>query len=185
MTTAEFTDILDKLRAWRADRHIDFISQRESLVTNMLEEYVELDRAKDVNESIDAICDMYVFLLNAYPYDYTALTKYHKRITLCGHPFILQTLSHLQFSQDDYVIRNNNLEYDFKSKCDIQGHVVSLAVKFEEYLIDLGYNPYLCMLETIKEISSRTGHFDANAKKWIKDTNVSTYKANYSLCVKD
>ena len=41
------------------------------------------------------------------------------------------------------------------------------------------------MLETIKEISSRTGSYDESAKKWIKDTSEAAkakwYKANYNL----
>ena len=41
------------------------------------------------------------------------------------------------------------------------------------------------MLETIKEISSRTGAYDENAKKWVKDTSDEAksrwYQANYEL----
>ena len=39
------------------------------------------------------------------------------------------------------------------------------------------------MLETIKEISSRTGAYDENAKKWVKDTSdearAKWYKPDY------
>ena len=41
------------------------------------------------------------------------------------------------------------------------------------------------MLETIKEISSRTGSYDEATKKWIKDTSdearAKWYSANYEL----
>ena len=41
------------------------------------------------------------------------------------------------------------------------------------------------MDETIKEISSRTGVYDENAKKWVKDESdeakAKWYQANYEL----
>lgn len=48
----------------------------------------------------------------------------------------------------------------------------------------LGFDYFKCMQETIKEISSRTGKYDDEAKKWIKDTSdeakAKWYKADYS-----
>ncbi|MDD7741729.1 MAG: hypothetical protein PUJ19_03130, partial [Campylobacteraceae bacterium] len=48
-----------------------------------------------------------------------------------------------------------------------------------------GYNFEIAMLETIKEISSRTGSYDENAKKWVKDSSdearAKWYKADYEL----
>lgn len=46
-----------------------------------------------------------------------------------------------------------------------------------------GFNFEIAMLETIKEISSRTGSYDEASKKWIKDTSDEAkskwYKADY------
>ena len=48
---------------------------------------------------------------------------------------------------------------------------------------NLDYDFKIAMLETIKEISSRTGSYDENAKKWVKDTSPEAkakwYKADY------
>lgn len=50
-----------------------------------------------------------------------------------------------------------------------------------QYIEKLNFNPYLCMNETIKEISSRTGKW--NGTKWIKDkVQKNLYKANYLDC---
>ena len=42
------------------------------------------------------------------------------------------------------------------------------------------------MLETIKEISSRTGYYDENIHKFVKDTSdeakAKWYKADYEKC---
>ena len=46
-----------------------------------------------------------------------------------------------------------------------------------------GFNFEITMFETIKEISSRTGAYDENTKKWIKDesneTKAKWYHADY------
>ena len=48
-----------------------------------------------------------------------------------------------------------------------------------------GFNFEIAMLETIKEISSRTGAYDENAKKWVKDESdearAKWHKADYEL----
>lgn len=47
-----------------------------------------------------------------------------------------------------------------------------------------GYDPFKAMDETIKEISSRTGHFDDTINKFVKDKSPEAmsrwYKADYS-----
>lgn len=47
-----------------------------------------------------------------------------------------------------------------------------------------GYDPFKAMNETIKEISSRTGHFDPYINKFVKDKSPEAqalwYKADYS-----
>ena len=55
-----------------------------------------------------------------------------------------------------------------------------------EMIKNKGYDPYLAIKETIKEISSRTGTYDKNLSKWIKDSSEEAkakwYKANYESC---
>ena len=59
--------------------------------------------------------------------------------------------------------------------------LVNCAYLCEHY----GYNFELGMLETIKEISSRTGSYNEATKKWEKDTSdeakAKWYNANYEL----
>ena len=51
--------------------------------------------------------------------------------------------------------------------------------------LKLGYKQEDTMVETLKEIESRSGSYDADAKKWIKQITGNEYKADYSKCRKE
>lgn len=61
--------------------------------------------------------------------------------------------------------------------------VENIAQKF------LGFDFYKAMLETIKEISSRTGSYDSKIHKFVKDKSPEAkakwYSANYDKCRKE
>ena len=111
--------MLDLLQKWREERHLQ--KEAGNYQANIAEELTELLRAKDVNEEIDALCDIIVFSINA------------------------------------------------------------IEAK--------GYNAELCMLETIKEISSRTGGYNPVTKKWEKfkteEAKKKWYQADYTACIKN
>lgn len=150
MDYKEFKEITDKLAKWREERHLSLESQEANLIGNVLEEIVEFTRAKDGNERIDALCDMLVFIINAtgiktierYKLRYTPSEIYDEVL------FLIEIASLLKAESGVYRI-------------NIIKNIIQLI---KEY----GYNPYLCMLETIKEISSRTGKWDDDIKKFVK-----------------
>ncbi len=53
-------------------------------------------------------------------------------------------------------------------------------------MLKLGYDPRKVMDETLKEIESRTGAYNPEQDKWVKDTSneakAKWYKADYSKC---
>lgn len=170
MTKKQFKEINARLKKWRDDRQLSLESQRDGLVLNLLEELVEFGRAKNEFEKIDALCDMYVFLLNSYPLD-----------SIFWHEDIKGDFSAILTMISGFTHIDFNKHIDNKLSV-LQDKVELIAVKLEITLINLGYEPYLCLCETLKEIESRSGKYDSNAKKWIKDSNVECYVADYSNC---
>lgn len=186
------TEIYKGLDEWRAERGITAESQREGYLRNVMEELGELAGGlrnynswskccdlrfcqihKEMAERVivDAICDIAVLTINAgvdIPYSIT--------------PFIIETKREFSIASifvaiADFIRADNNGSpfnyYDFAL---ILKYCASVC---EQY----GFNFEIAMLETIKEISSRTGSYDEKAKKWIKDTSdeamAKWYKADY------
>ena len=190
--TINLEQIYAKLKAWRHERGITAESQKQGYIVNVMEEFGELATALREYERfskpsypypknkkyaehgiIDAICDISVFTINAgadIPYAIT--------------PFIIETKR--EFSVVDIFVAiadfiradNNGAPFNYYDFALILNYCASVC---EQY----GFNFEVAMLETIKEISSRTGAYDENAKKWVKDTSDEAksrwYQANYEL----
>lgn len=165
----------DLLKQWRDERHLSIKSQREGLMGNLCEELAEYYRATNNDEKIDALCDMYVFCMNSMetsirdiPYDaFTKLGFYRFSNVFECMPLLERTLKSHYGDGTDFVLRE-------------------ILKLLDEEMRVLHYNPYKCMLETIEEISSRTGHYDENIHKFVKDRSPEAvtkwYKADYSRC---
>lgn len=177
-------ELEDQLQVWREERHIDIMTQRPSLLANFLEELTELERARladDIEGQIDAYCDMLVFLLNAYPF-----TPSLSQPTIDSNLKIFKDTDNL----DRYKFLRDILSYiEYLVNVDSIPNAYSLVNSVNlltTAIYSLNYNPLDCLQETIKEISSRTGHFDTTINKFIKDTSDEAkskwYKANYSTC---
>lgn len=76
--------------------------------------------------------------------------------------------------------KSENQSVDWRCDC-----IVFLINSLEQD----GYDAEKCMDETIKEISSRTGAYNPETKKWekfkTKEAMALWYKANYSKCKKE
>ena len=194
-------EIYAQLKAWRHERGITAESQKQGYIVNVMEELGELatalreyerfsktdlaynlpddlayyDTVKKVaeHEIIDALCDISVFTINAG-------ADIHYSIT----PFIIEpkrefSIASIFVAIADFIradVKGSPFNYyDFAL---ILNYCASVC---EQY----GFNFEVAMLETIKEISSRTGAYDENAKKWVKDTSDEAksrwYQANYEL----
>ena len=163
------------LKEWRKERHLTRENQFSGLINNLLEEVNELKEAKDDYEKIDAYCDMAVFAFNVLDDDYEiAINIANQSREYLGNATALE-------------VTILGLSEDLKKHPDISNE---LLVNLIEYLFSniyyLGFNWFKCMIETIKEINSRTGQWDESKKKWIKDKSpeavANWYRANYKEC---
>ena len=197
----DLTEIYKGLKAWRHERGITAESQKQGYIVNVMEEFGELatalreyerfsktdlaynlpddlayyDTVKKVaeHEIIDALCDISVFTINAgadIPCQLKPLIIETKREFSVASIFVAIA----DFIRADVKGSPFNY-YDFAL---ILNYCASVC---EQY----GFNFEVAMLETIKEISSRTGAYDENAKKWVKDESdearAKWYKADYEL----
>lgn len=154
MTTQQSLELSQALTKWREERHLTTNMQLLGYIPNMLEELTELYRAKDDYERVDALCDMLVFTFNTYPnisYTKPVLNKINAPI------------------EEQILDAINSYARDKSMPIWLFGICV-------DGIIELGYDPYLAMQETIKEISSRTGYYDDTAKKFIKSKGAYSYE---------
>lgn len=179
------------LKAWRHERGITAESQKAGYLVNIMEELGELATALREYERfskpsypysknkkyaehgiIDALCDIAVFTINVGA-DINCNEKLESinttQTTRCNSSlsFLLSECGNFDYygKLSSYVCFNQIL--------------LSCAKLCEKY----GFNFEIAMLETIKEISSRTGTYDKASKKWIKDESDEAksrwYQADY------
>ena len=124
---------------------------------------------------IDALCDISVFTINVGA-DIDCNEKLESINTTTQTTRCNSSLSFL-------LSECGNFDYYGKlsSYVCFNQILLSCAKLCEQY----GFNFEIAMLETIKEISSRTGAYDEKVKKWVKDTSnearAKWYKADYEL----
>ena len=189
----DLTEIYKGLAEWRAERGITAESQKAGYIINIMEEFGELAQAlrdyekfsateqdtakkqKAEYEIIDALCDISVFTINAGT-DVNCNEKLESINTTTQTTRCNSSLSFL-------LSECGNFDYYGKlsSYVCFNQILLSCAKLCENY----GFDFQIAMDETIKEISSRTGAYDENAKKWVKDTSPKAkakwYQANYEL----
>ena len=188
----DLTEIYKGLDEWRAERGITAESQKAGYLVNVMEELGELasalrdyekfsateqDTAKKQKaeyEIIDALCDISVFTINAgadIPCEFKRTEIEWKKSSLDADYILKQMIEKCaEFSHFEWV--------DIPSFNIILANCAYLC---EHY----GFDFQIAMDETIKEISSRTGAYDENAKKWVKDESdeakAKWYQADYEL----
>lgn len=164
MTAVELKDIETRLSIWRGERHLTIEGQKQGLVSNILEELTEYSRSQNDLERTDALCDIITFTVNAF-----GSIELYKGFTVSEMENIPDTRALAVSILEDIINRPYYVIY-----------VCCKAMRV------MGYNPYHCMLETLKEVSSRVGHYDESIGKFVKDTSDKAkskwYKADYSSC---
>ena len=186
------TEIYKGLDEWRAERGITAESQKAGYIINIMEELGELATALREYERfskpsypypknkkyaehgiIDALCDISVFTINAGA-DIPCQLK----------PLIIETEKLIILSIEDIFVAIADFIRTDANGSPFNYYDFALILKLcasvcEQY----GFNFEIAMLETIKEISSRTGSYDEKAKKWVKDESdeakAKWYKADY------
>ena len=187
----DLTKIYKGLDEWRAERCITAESQKAGYLVNVMEELGELatalreyerfsatdypyptDKQEAEHEIIDAICDICVFTINAgadIPCEVKRTEIELKKSSLDADYILKQMV--------EKCARFSYFEWDEASAFNII--LINCAYLCEHY----GFDFQIAMLETIKEISSRTGTYDKASKKWIKDTSdvakAKWYQADY------
>ena len=175
------TEIYAQLEVWRDERKITAESQRQGYIRNVMEELGELAAGlrdydswskcdlrfcqihKEMAERVivDAICDISVLTINAG----ADIRDEYK-------PLSIDTTN--TFSDLNCLLL-------YISTFDFKKILLNCAGVCEKY----GFNFEIAMLETIKEISSRTGSYNEATKKWEKDMSdearAKWYSANYEL----
>ena len=172
----DLTEIYKGLAEWRAERGITAESQKEGYIINIMEELGELASAlrdyekfsateqdttkkqKAEHEIIDALCDIAVFTINAWADIPCELkrTEIELRKSSLNADYILKQMV-------EKCARFSYFEWGEATAFNII--LINCVYLCEHY----GFNFQIAMDETIKEISSRTGAYDENAKKWVKD----------------
>ena len=184
-------EIYAQLKAWRHERGITAESQKEGYIVNVMEELGELATALREYERfskpsypypknkkyaehgiIDAICDISVFTINAGA-DVDDNTK-AKVIDITKTTILNSSFSSLLSYCGDYA--------GYVKAFSCFNDILLVCAKLCE---NYGFDFQIAMLETIKEISSRTGSYDEVSKKWVKDESdeakAKWYQANYEL----
>ena len=184
-------EIYAQLKAWRHERGITAESQKQGYIVNVMEEFGELATALREYERfskpsypypknkkyaehgiIDALCDICVFTINAGA-DVDDNTK-AKVIDITKTTILNSSFSSLLSYCGDYA--------GYVKAFSCFNDILLVCAKLCE---NYGFNFEIAMLETIKEISSRTGAYDEKAKKWVKDESdeakAKWYQANYEL----
>ena len=200
--TINLEQIYAGLKAWRKERGITAQSQKDGYLVNIMEEFGELATALREYERfskpsypypknkkyaehgiIDALCDISVFTINAGADIPCAKKDLETHTGQLKASFAMLVEACAIFAQDkeystvDYIAEIKAFEYHIFFN-DILHICACLAYNY-------GFNFEIAMLETIKEISSRTGSYDKNAKKWVKDKSdearAKWHQANYEL----
>ncbi|HEH6263712.1 TPA: hypothetical protein SHR85_001631 [Campylobacter jejuni] len=174
MTQREFNLIKKRLADWRNERHLTYENQQAGFLGNAFEEISEYFRAKNDLEKIDALCDIVIFCFNSFDLEFKEMGKIYD----CDETKI----SIVDITDDLTYTTAKFMRKDFKDF----NNTYRLVFNCEHLCKNLGFDFYKCMLQTIKEIESRTGYYDENLKKFIKDTSdeakAKWYKADYESC---
>ena len=163
------------LEVWRGERHLSIESQQVGFKGNFFEEVAEFYRASNDYEKVDALCDMLVFLINASNNINVSADKEFEII-----PIVWK-------DGDKYKDCEHHLQnaITLLMKCGAMCDDRLPASYLLSSIITLGYDPKKCLVETIQEISSRTGKYSNELKKFVKDNGAYTLEEVEAMYAKD
>lgn len=158
MTKEQFEDIKSRLAKWREARGLSVEGQKANFRSNYaeeLDEYAKGEAKNDEYKMIDSICDMFVVAVNA-------------GLELLADDYLREDVKmpkNIEISQNEmYWLLCGNLS----GTQELWRLIVAIKAK--------GYAPYECLLETIKELESRSGSWNEQEGKWCKDLGAYTFE---------
>ena len=189
----DLTEVHKKLEAIRAERRITTEDQKVSYIVDVMEKFGELASAikdyerysqpdwsypTDIQEAeleiVKTICGIAVLTLNV-----GAEIFFSRRVPLIDTSTISQNVNSLSLLISDCA--DFECYESYNSYVHFYNILVSCAKLCEKY----GFNFQLAMEEVVKEISSHTGFYDENTKKWERDDSweaqTTWYHADYKL----
>ena len=176
----QFLEIQDALERYREARHLSFENQQRGFIGNLYEEIAEFARASNDFEAVGELCDIVVFIFNAFEFEYI-----HKKFLNCvaRHDRAFDLISLLIDTYTDKNLDIVVLKEDLdSSKAPHMNCIMAIC----DFIESLGFHFYLCMKETIKKIESRSGKYDTKLKKFVKDTSPKAkakwYEPDFSKC---
>lgn len=152
MTRKQFNEIKERLAKYREIRHLTYENQQEAFLGNAFEKISEYFKAKDDLQRVKALCGIAILYLNSFNIrykKYKELKKYYfaESVVFKIYSFISETDDLLDDSSNKYLY-----------------HLIYIL---ECISFRLNFDFYKCMIETIKEIESRTGYYDDELKKFV------------------
>ena len=189
----DLTEVHKRLEAIRAERRVTIEDQKKDYIVNVMEKFGELASAikdyekysqpdwsypTDIQEAeqeiVKTICDIAVLTLNV-----GAEVFFSKRVPLIDTSTVSQSVNSLSLLISDCA--DFECYEDYISYVHFYNILMVCAKLCEQY----GFNFQLAMEEAVKEISSHTGFFDEDTKKWKRDDSweaqTTWYHADYEL----
>lgn len=155
MTKVQFSEIKSMLTDWRNVRHLSVESQKKNFKVNYAKELIEFFEAeRDGNE-------------------------YEMIDAICDMMVVAINAGHTLGYEDGEFVNDETTEFNltYPYICDDCMHLLCLE------LIKRGYNPYECLLETIKELNSRKGTWVESEGKWVKNLGAYTKSEAYDKAI--
>lgn len=146
MTYKQFEHIHGLLEEWRAVRNISVEDQKKNFKVNYTNELIEFFEAERDNNEYEMID------------------------AICDMMVVAINAGHTLGYEDGEFVNDETTEFNltYPYIYDDCMHLLCLA------LIKRGYNPYECLLETIKELNSRSGEWSEKEGKWVKSLGAYT-----------
>lgn len=144
MTGLQFNEIKERLAKWRKDRHLTYENQREEFLGNVFEKVSKYFRAKNDYESMNVLCDIAVFFINSFRFEYETTFSYEN---VSKDDFT----RHLIYRLGDLIEKNKELDLEFA-----ENHLgFGFLVLIENMVSELNFDFHKCILEALKEIESQ------------------------------
>lgn len=168
-TRVEIFVLSQMLENWMYKRFLKYENQQSNFINLTNEELDEFKNATSIDDEIDALCDILVFSFNSVRFDKND-TDFIKIFDKDNILF------------DDIVVIRDILSKDFS-----YSNLYCLYDAIKKYLENRCISLFKAMLETYKEIDSRTGEWNEEKQKWLKyktpEAMAKWYKANYKSCL--
>ena len=180
LTTEQFEEIKEALADYRFKRGLFYANQRKGFLGNIFEEISEYLRAENDTQRIEELCDIAIFIFNAFDFEYE--DEGFNRNRKVNLSVILSYINDYFISWEnkmgcEMIFLNQNID-----KRDLSFTLFLLNIMIE----DSGFDFYKCLKEKIKAINSRSGKWDEASNKWIKDNTAEArlnwYIPDFSKC---